>query len=129
MTQMKILDMLKGIGGTYEVNRVVGTFGAVVYIVGVQVFVAWMLIKGREFDLIAYCTAFPGGLAIAVGAIAGAVAIKDRHVATAQVVRETGGQPHAAAGDMPAGTEGDPLIIAGAPAGSPPVRTTPGGAS
>lgn len=91
---MKILNMLRGISGEFEINRVVGAFGAATYIVCTNVFVAWdMLYHGRQFELIAYCTAFPGGLAIAVGAIAGAVAIKDRNVATATVVRETGAMP------------------------------------
>jgi len=40
--------------------------------------------RGRQFDLVAWCTAFPTGLGIAVGAIAGAVAIKDRNVAAAR---------------------------------------------
>lgn len=100
---MKILNMLRGISGEFEVNRVVGAFGAVAYIVCANLFVAWdMLYRGHEFDLIAYCTAFPGGLAIAVGAIAGAVAIKDRNVAKATAVREAGAQPS----DPPAETPG-----------------------
>ncbi len=94
---MKLLNMLHGIGGEFEINRVVGAFGAATYVVGAHVFVAWdMLYNHRPFELVAYCAAFPAGLAIVVGAIAGAVSIKDRNVATATVVRETGALPASA---------------------------------
>lgn len=82
---MSLAQALKGISGEFEINRVVGAFGATAYVVGAHVFVAWdVMVRGRAFDLTAYCLAFPGGLAVAVGAIAGAVAIKDRNVATAR---------------------------------------------
>ncbi len=91
---MNLLNMLRGISGEFEVNRVVGAAGAATYIVSTPIFVAWeILYNHREFDLIAWCAAYPGGLAVAVGAIAGAVALKDRSVATATVVRETGAMP------------------------------------
>lgn len=118
---MKLTDSLKGITGNYEINRVVGAVGAVAYILCSNLFVAWdILIRHHEFDLVAYCTAFPGGLAITVTAIAGAVSLKDRNTATAQVVRDTGAMPTPAG---PAGTADDPTIVAGAPVGSPPVQT------
>jgi hypothetical protein len=89
--------MLRGISGEFEVNRVVGAVGALSYVVGAHTFIAWdMLYNGRPFDVTAYCLAFPAGLGVAVGAIAGAVAIKDRNVATARIVQDTGGQPTAA---------------------------------
>jgi hypothetical protein len=95
---MNILNMLRGISGEFEVNRVIGAAGAATYIVSTPLFVAWeILYNHRPFDMIAWCAAYPGGLGIAVGAIAGAVAIKDRNVATATVVKETGAQPGAAA--------------------------------
>lgn len=95
---MKMLEMLKGISGSYEVNRVVGALGTVAYIICANAFVAWdMLYRGHTFDVVAYCAAFPAGLGIAIASIAGAVALKDRNVATASVVRETGAQPTAAA--------------------------------
>ncbi len=81
---MTILDMLKGIGGTYEINRVLGAAGVSTYIVAAPVFVAWNMSRGITFDLIAFCTAYPTGLGIAIGAIAGSVALKDRNVATAK---------------------------------------------
>ncbi len=90
---MKLTNALKGIGGQYELNRLVGAFGGIAYIVGANAFVAWDLHKGRGFDITAYCLAFPGGLAAVIGAIAGAVVWKDKGVATAKVIEQTGGQP------------------------------------
>lgn len=83
--------IFKGSSGEYEVNRFVGAIGVLVYIVAAPAFVAWNMALGREFDLIAFCTAYPAGLGVAIGAIAGAVAIKDRNVAKAKVEAE--GQP------------------------------------
>ena len=81
-----ISQALRGIGGAYEVNRVVGAFGATAYIIGANAFVAYDVIRlGHGFDLTSYCLAFPTGLGVAVGSIAGAVALKDRSVATARV--------------------------------------------
>lgn len=99
---MKILNMLRGITGEFEVNRVVGAFGATAYVICANAFVAWdMLYRGHPFDVTAYCLAFPAGLGVAVGSIAGAVALKDRSVATANVIRETGSQPGQAASGEP----------------------------
>lgn len=96
-----LTNALRGIGGEFELNRVVGAFGATVYIIGANIFVAWNMANGQPFNVTEYCLAFPGGLAVAVGAIAGAVAIKDRNVAVAQTVRETGAMPGAAKTDAP----------------------------
>lgn len=92
-----ITNALKGISGEFEVNRVVGAFGAAAYVICGNGFVAWNMAKGQAFNVTEYCLAFPGGLAVAVGAIAGAVAIKDRNVAVAQTVRDTGSMPGKAA--------------------------------
>lgn len=81
---MKLLNMLHGISGEFEINRVVGAAGALSYIVTVPSLVAYeVLYVGRTFDLVAFCAAYPAGLGVALGAIAGAVALKDRNVATA----------------------------------------------
>jgi hypothetical protein len=71
-----LTNALRGISGEFEVNRVVGAFGAVAYVICGNGFVAWNMAKGQAFNVTEYCLAFPGGLAVAVGAIAGAVAIK-----------------------------------------------------
>lgn len=94
---MNITSALKGIGGEFEINRVIGAVGGLAYVAGANVFVAWNLIEGRPFDLVAYCAAFPAGLGVVIGAVAGAVAYKDKGVATAKVIQDTGAQPGKAA--------------------------------
>ncbi len=84
---MSMLEILKDATGGYEVNRVVGAIGSLAYIVCANAFAFWdMWQNGAHFDVTAYCLAFPGGLAVAVGGIAGSVAIKDRNVAQAHAV-------------------------------------------
>jgi hypothetical protein len=95
--------MLKGIGGEYEINRVLGAAGVSVYIIAAPAFEAWEVFRlGKEFDVVAFCAAYPGGLGVAIGAIAGAVAVKDRNVAVARVTQDTGAAPGLAAGGAPA---------------------------
>lgn len=101
-----LLNALRGISGEFELNRVVGAFGGFAYIIGTNAFVAWELAKGRPFDLVAYCAAFPGGLAVVVGATAGAIAWKDKGVATAKVMEQTGAAP----GVAPAGPPAEPQL-------------------
>jgi hypothetical protein len=89
-----LTDMLKGINGGFEVNRVVGAFGAIAFIVGTNVFVGYEVFwLGKDFDLTAYCLAFPGGLAALGLGTGAAVAIKDRNVAASRVVEATGSKP------------------------------------
>ncbi|MDH7638974.1 hypothetical protein [Sphingomonas oryzagri] len=90
---MNILNALKGAGGEFEVNRTIGAVGALAYVLGAHAFVAWSLAKGEHFDLTAYCLAFPGGLGVVVGSTAGAVAVKDRAVATSKIIADTGAVP------------------------------------
>lgn len=89
-------NMLRGISGEFEINRVIGAFGAFSYIATANGMVIyerlWCSVK---FDLSTYCLVFPTGLAACVGAIAGAVAVKDRNVAKAaatQAVTDQSGQ-------------------------------------
>lgn len=86
-------EILRGINGGYELNRVVGAIGGVVYIIAAQAFVAWNMWKGNPFDVTAYCLAFPAGLATIAGGTAAAVSLKDRNVASAKVVEQTGAVP------------------------------------
>ena len=79
---MKILDALKGISGTYEVQRILGAAGTLTYVICVPIFVATGLIDG--VSVTEFCLAYPSGLAGCVGATAGAIAIKDRSVAVAR---------------------------------------------
>lgn len=91
---MKILNILRGLGGEFEITRVLGSIGVAVYIVGTHVFVGWTVFHlNKPFDVVAYCAAFPSGLAIAIGVIATAAGAKDKAVAAAQTVRDTGALP------------------------------------
>lgn len=90
----KINNALKGIGGEFEINRLVGAFGGVAYIIGAHVFVGYeVLWLGKAFDLTAYCLGFPAGLAVVAGGTAGAIALKDRHVASSKIIEQTGAVP------------------------------------
>lgn len=87
---MNILDALKGIDGGYEVQRVLGAFGSVVYIVTAPALV-WSGRVTASFD--SFCLAYPAGIAACIGATAGAIALKDRQVASAKVISQTGAVP------------------------------------
>lgn len=88
---MSWTSVLRGAGDQIELNRLVGFVGGMAYVVCANVFVAWEVIgRGREFDITAYCLAFPGGLAVVAGGTAAAVAIKDRNVAAARAIEATG---------------------------------------
>lgn len=100
MSRWSILNALKGIGGEFEVQRLLGAIGTVTYAVSVPLFVAAGVING--VSVTEFCLAYPGGLAACIGATAGAIALKDRQVATAKVISETGAVPVAA----PAGPRG-----------------------
>jgi len=100
-----LTNALRGIGGEYELTRLVGAAGAFSFIVGANGFVAWNMAEGREFDITAYCIAFPGGLAAILVAIAGGAGIKDRNVAVAKATeaktRTDEAAAHAGAGTSP----------------------------
>lgn len=87
-------NVLRGIGGDFELNRVVGFFGGIVYVIGAHVFVGYeVLWLGKAFDITAYCLAFPGGLAVVAGGTAAAISLKDRNVASSKVIEATGSKP------------------------------------
>lgn len=108
---MSILEALKGIGGSYEVQRVLGAFGTVTYVIAVPAFVATGLIP--NVSLTEFALAYPAGLAACIGATAGAIALKDRSVASAKVMEQTGSAPGLAAGKPrgPTGDAGDPVHV------------------
>ncbi len=91
---MSILHALRGIGGEYEVQRVLGAVGTLTYTFAVPIFVAVGVIK--NVSVTEFCLAYPSGLAACIGATAGAIALKDRSVATSKVISETGAVPVAA---------------------------------
>lgn len=82
---MSILNALKGISGEFEVQRVLGAFGTVTYIVSAPAFI-WAGKVTATLDT--FCLAYPAGLAACVGATAGAIALKDRQVAKAKAETE-----------------------------------------
>lgn len=85
---MTILDALKGINGQYEIQRIIGSFGSVVFIVSAPALV-WAGKITASFD--SFCLAYPLGIASCIGATAGAIALKDRQIARAKVIERTGG--------------------------------------
>lgn len=94
MVTGELKNALKGIGGEYELNRIVGFIGGLAYVVCANLFVGYQVFAlGRDFDVTAYCLAFPGGLAVAAGGTAAAIAIKDRNVASSKVIEQTGAVP------------------------------------
>lgn len=78
---MTILNALKGIGGEFEVQRIIGAFGSVVFIVSAPALV-WAGRIQASFD--SFCLAYPAGIATCIAATAGAIALKDRQVAKAK---------------------------------------------
>jgi hypothetical protein len=104
---MGLSAALKGIGGEFELNRVIGFISGLGYTAGALVFTAWNMIEGREFDVVAFCTAFGGGAAFITGGTAAAVSLKDRNVASSKVIEQTGAVPTKAK-DGPQVPTGDP---------------------
>lgn len=89
-----LTEAIRGINGNIELNRLVGFFGGFVYVICANVFVGYEVFwLGKNFDITAYCLAFPGGLAVIAGGTAGAVAWKDKAVASAKITEATGAVP------------------------------------
>ncbi|KKW93971.1 hypothetical protein [Sphingobium chungbukense] len=84
---MTILNALKGISGEFEVQRVLGAFGTVVFTVSVPALVATGVI---EASLEGFCLTYPAGIAALIGTTAGAIALKDRQVAKAKAEEKAG---------------------------------------
>lgn len=102
-------DFLRTGNGSLEINRLVGFLGGVVYVIAANTYVGYeVLWLGRVFNIVEYCLAFPAGLATIVGGTAAAVSLKDRNVASSQVIRDTGVVP-SKANAGPAGTAADPI--------------------
>lgn len=78
---MRLMEALEGINGTYEVQRVLGAFGTVIFTLSVPILVATGVIPAT---LEGFCLAYPAGIAGLVGTTAGAIALKDRQVAKAK---------------------------------------------
>jgi hypothetical protein len=91
---MSLANILKGIGGELEIGRVslaVGGFFAVTSPIGFEIYeIGW---NGGHFDVTAWCLAYPGGLVALVAGGVFAIGNKEKQVAAAQVVRDTGALP------------------------------------
>jgi hypothetical protein len=91
---VSIVNILKGVNGSYEFTRVLGAAGVAIYIVAANGFEAWTIFgQSKPFDVVAYCAAFPTGLGVAIAAIATAAGQKDKAVAAAQTIQDTGSMP------------------------------------
>ena len=88
---MSIFNAFRGIGGEFEIQRVLGAVGTVIYALSAPIFVAFGVIK--DVSITEFSLAFPTGIAACIGATAGAIALKDRNVATAKVIQDTGAIP------------------------------------
>lgn len=86
-------NALRGIGGEFEISRVVGFISGISYSLGALGFTAWNMAEGREFDVVGFCGAFSVGAGIITGGTAGAAAWKDKGVASAKVIEATGSKP------------------------------------
>lgn len=84
---MNLANILRGIGGEPEIIRTGGVFGLVAYVLSTIAFTGWNMGRGEHFDVTAFCLAFSGGMVAIYGAIAGAVALKDRNVAQAKATQ------------------------------------------
>jgi hypothetical protein len=88
---MQITNILKGIGGDFEIGRVSLVIGGVFAVLSPIVFEIWeMGWKGGHFDVTAWCTAYPGGLVLLVGGGVLAIGGKEKQVAAAQSTRDAG---------------------------------------
>lgn len=88
---MKLANILRGIGGEFEIGRVLLASSGVAAItspIGFQI--ADMAHNGWHFDVTAWCVAYPGGLAALAGIGVFAIGNKDRNVS---IARQTAAQP------------------------------------
>lgn len=99
---MRIVDILKGVGGDYEIGRVSLAIGGVFSVTSPIAFeiyeIGW---NGGHFDVTAWCLAYPGGLVALVAGGVFAIASKDKSVAAAKQTQAATDVTLAAAGEKP----------------------------
>lgn len=82
---MSISTIFKGANGEFENVRTLGVIGVLAYIICANLFQAWMIFKlHKDFDITAYCLAFPTGLGTAIAAIGLTAGKKEQQVAAAK---------------------------------------------
>lgn len=99
---MKLANILKGIGGDYEIGRVslaIGGFLAVTSPIGFEIYeIGW---NGGHFDVTAWCLAYPAGLVALITGGVLVIASKDKSVAAAKQTQAATDVTVAAAGVTP----------------------------
>lgn len=78
---MRLSSALKGVNGDYEIQRILGAIGTLVYSLSAPALV-WFDKVSVSFDT--FCLTYPTGLGVCIGSTAGAIALKDRQVAKAK---------------------------------------------
>lgn len=79
------LDFLRGLSGEFEIGRVLLASGGTAAIFAPIVFIAGdMLFNGAHFDVVAFCTAYPAGLAALSGVGIYAIGKKEKDISTAK---------------------------------------------
>jgi hypothetical protein len=82
---MKILDILRGINGHFEIGRVslaIGGFFATTSPIGFEIYeIGW---NHGHFDVVAWCAAYPSGLVLLISGGVFAIGNKEKAVASAQ---------------------------------------------
>ncbi len=123
---MGLTNVLKGIGGEFENGRVslaIGGFFAVSSPIGFEIYeMGW---KGGHFDVTAWCLAYPGGLVALVAGGVFAIGNKEKQVASAQIVRDTGAMPGVAP-TLPPGAP-TPVTVTNPPSQPVPTAEAPTG--
>jgi hypothetical protein len=78
-------NILRGIGGEFEIGRVLLAGSGVAGILTPIGFQSWdMALNGAHFDVAAWCLAYPGGLSALAGIGVFAIGKKDKGVAEAK---------------------------------------------
>ena len=77
-------NMLKGISGEFEIGRVLLASSGVSAITTPIGFTIWDMWHGAHFDVAAWCTAYPGGLAALAGVGVFSIGKKDVSVSVAR---------------------------------------------
>lgn len=80
------LDILRGIGGDFEIGRVSLVIGGLFAVTTPIAFQIWeMGWKGGHFDVAAWCLAYPGGLVALVAGGVLSIGHKEKQVADARL--------------------------------------------
>jgi hypothetical protein len=88
---MSLLNALRGIGGEFELGRLLlasSGIAAITTPIGFELADLWH--NGWHFDVTAWCVAYPGGLGALAGIGVFAIGNKDRNVS---IARQTAAQP------------------------------------